>query len=120
MKKTLLFCTLFLASILSSYACDFEFTTDGNKKTAKAGEEFVVNVKLTLTHRTCKVAAKDTKFKMDGMQVVGATDWKEIGTGVFTRQVKVKVADKVKKAGFTATRTCDKEGGFGAFSILVQ
>jgi hypothetical protein len=121
MKKLIVLSLLLFAGIVSISACDFEFTTEGNKKACKAGEEFVVNVKLKLTHRTCKVAAKDTKFKMDGVKVLGATDWKDLGPDVFSRQLKVQVLDdKSKKINISATRTCDKEGGFGVFSLPKQ
>lgn len=118
MKKLALLTIALFAGFSSMLACDFEFSTDGNKKNCKAGDEFVITVKLTLTHRVCPVAPKDTKFKPDGLKVVGATEWKEVSTGVFTRQVKVQVLEsKNKKVTLSATRTCDKEGGFGVFSL---
>jgi hypothetical protein len=103
---------------LSALACHFEFSTEGNKKTTKPGEEFVLNIKLVLTHRTCTVAPAQTKFKTEGFDVVSATTWKEATPGIWTRQVKMKVkADAKKKITLTATRTCDKEGGLGVFSL---
>jgi hypothetical protein len=116
-KLTLALLALGFAT-LSAMACNFEFTTEGNKKTTKPGEEFVINIKLTLTHRTCNVAPAQTKFKTEGFDVVSATTWKEASPGVWTRSVKVKVkADAKKKITMTATRTCDKEGGLGVYSL---
>jgi len=117
-RKTALFALLFSVATLSALACNFVFTTDGNKKSCKPGEEFVVNVKLTLTHRTCAVAPAQTKFKTEGFDVVSATTWKEATPGIWTRQIKIKVkADAKKKMTLTATRTCDKEGGLGTYSL---
>ncbi len=117
-RKIALVSLLVALSTLSVVACDFVFTTEGNKKTCKPGEEFVLSVKLTLTHRTCAVAPAQTKFKTDGFDVVSATTWKEASPGVWTRQIKVKVkADAKKKMTLTATRTCDKEGGLGTYSL---
>ena len=117
-RKIALFTLVFSMATLSALACNFVFTTDGNKKSCKPGEEFVINVKLTLTHRTCTTAPTQTKFKTDGFDVLAATTWKEITPGVWTRQVKVKVkADATKKMTLTATRTCDKEGGLGTYSL---
>ena len=48
----------------------------------------------------------------------GAVFPKEEKTGVWTRKVKVKVlGDEKKKVTMTATRTCDKDGGTGTFSL---
>lgn len=117
-RKLTLVLLAFTLTTLSALACHFEFTTEGNKKSTKIGEEFIVNVKLTLTHRTCTVTPAQTKFKTEGFDVVSATTWKEATPGVWTRQVKIKVkADAKKKITMTATRTCDKEGGLGVFSL---
>ena len=120
-RKITLIALLFSFATLSVLACNFEFTTEGNKKTCKPGEEFILNVKLTLTHRTCAVAASQTKFKTEGFDVVSATTWKEASSGVWTRQIKMKVkADAKKKITLTATRTCDKEGGLGTYSLDIS
>jgi len=120
MKKLAALIFLLTAS-LAVLACDFQFSVADGKKSCKAGDEIVLNVKLTLTHRTCVVAAKDTKFKLDGISIVSATDWKEVGPGVYTRQLKMKVnADKKPKIMLSATRTCDKEGGCGIFTLPKQ
>lgn len=116
MRKILLFLGLFVA--ISSQACEFEFGTKGDATKCKAGDEIVINVKLTLTHRNCKVAAKDTKFKFDGIQVLGATEWSQEAPNVFTRQIKAKVlADAKKKISLSATRNCEKDGGYGLFTL---
>ncbi len=118
--KKLMFLTLFVwASVLSAMACHFEFTTEGGeKKSCKAGEEFVLTVKLVLTHRNCTVAASQTKFKTDGIQVLGAKDWVQVSPTTFTRQIKVKVLDDgKKKVSLLATRTCDRDGGNGLFTL---
>ena len=118
MKKFILSVSVLLLSISMASACDFEFTTKDNKTSVKPGEEFVINVKLSLTHRSCKVAAKDTKFKFEGMEIVGATDWKQETPMIYTRQIKAKAnSDNSKKIMLTATRTCDKDGGHGVFSL---
>ena len=117
-RKIALSALIFSIATLSALACNFVFTTEGNKKSCKPGEEFVINVKLTLTHRTCIVAPAQTKFKTEGFDVLAATTWKEATPGVWTRQVKVKVkADATKKITLTATRTCEKEGGLGTYSL---
>lgn len=116
MRKIILLLALTIATV--AQACEFEFGTKGDLKNCKAGDEIVINVRLSLTHRSCKVAAKDTKFKFEGIQIVGATDWVTESPSVFTRQIKAKVlADNKKKITLSATRTCDKDGGYGVFTL---
>lgn len=118
MKKLGFLICLLIVGISHVQACHFEFSTQNNEKTCKAGEELIINVKLVLTHRNCKVAAQDTQFKYGGIQVIGATEWKQESPGVFTRQIKAKVLnDNKNKIMLSATRTCDKDGGYGVFTL---
>lgn len=119
MKRRLSILSLFVFVAISGFACTYTFSVDGGKSSCSSGEEFVVTVKLVNTHRVCNGGgAAATKFKLDGVKVMGATDWKEVGTGTFTRQLKIKVLDgAAKKVSITATRTCDKEGGFAVFNM---
>jgi hypothetical protein len=124
MKKTIRFALLTLAifsitGIASLMACEIEFSVVGKKKEKySVGDEIVVNVKITLIHRACPIAMKDTKFDTKGLEMLGATDWKETSTNVWERKVKMKVvSNKSGKLVLTATRTCDKEGGFGSVSF---
>ncbi len=118
MKRVILLFAMLAIGVLQVQACKIELSIQGNKKNCKAGDELVINAKITLTHRRCNVSAKDTKFKYDGIQITGATDWKEIQPGVFERQVKAKVLnDNKKKIFLSATRTCDKEGGYEILTL---
>lgn len=125
MKKTFRFAlptiALFaITGIAQIMACEIEFTVDGTKKAKySVGDEIVVKVKITLIHRACPIAMKDTKFDTKGLEMIGATDWKEVSTNVWERKIKMKVvSNKSGKLTLTATRTCDKEGGFGSISFL--
>jgi type 1 fimbria pilin len=119
MKKSFLTLFLLLAiGVLSASACNIKFTLQGNQKNCHAGDTVTVNVELTLIHRSCSVAADQTKFKVDGAKVVSASKWKQTSATTYTRTVKMVVAkDNKKNVVLTATRTCDKEGGHGTFSL---
>jgi len=118
MKKLGILICFLVVGLSNAMACHFEFSTPENRKICKAGEELIVNVKLTLIHRNCKVAAQSTQFKYSGIQVLGATDWKQESPGIFTRQIKTKVLnDNKKKIMLSASRTCDKDGGYGVFTL---
>ncbi len=99
-------------------ACDFNFKVNGNKKSCQPGDVVEVTVELSLTHRVCNVAPSQTKFKIDGVKVVGASEWKQIAPTKYERIVKMQVLnDKKKKITLIATRTCNKEGGTGIFTL---
>ncbi len=118
MKHKFLFLAAFFFSTIVANACNFKFTTDNNAKNCHSGDVITINVTLTLTHRSCQVAAAQTKFKTDGFQVVSASNWEQENPTTFTRKVKVKVLDdKKNKITLTAVRTCDKEGGLGVFTL---
>jgi len=100
-------------------ACEIEFEiVKGKKEKYEAGDIIVVKVVVKLTHRSCPEALKKTKFKMNGLKVVGATEWKEISATDHERKLKLKViSNKDGKLIFNAIRTCDKDGGFGTLKL---
>lgn len=112
---------LFFFSFLTqeAKACEIEFEiVNGKKEKYEAGDIIVVKVIVTLTHRSCPEALKKTKFKMNGLKVVGATDWKEISAMDHERKLKLQVlSNKDGKLIFNAIRTCDKDGGFGSLKL---
>lgn len=119
MKRFSLSVLFALASIFSVLACRFDLSPEEkDKKTCRSGETFVINVRLTTIHRNCHTAPEKTKFKTDGLKVLGVTHWKETNTGTWTRKIKVKVLnDPKKKATLSASRSCDKEGGYGILTL---
>ena len=100
-------------------ACEIEFEIlKGKKEVYEVGDIIVVKVLVTLTHRSCPEALKKTKFKMNGLKVVGATEWKQIGAMDHERKLKIKVlGTEDGKLIFNAVRTCDKDGGFGSLKL---
>jgi hypothetical protein len=115
-----LFLSLALFSLVSSmaFACDFNFRVNGNKKECHPGDIMEVTVDLSLTHRVCNVAPASTKFKIDGIKVLGASAWKQLSPTRYERTIKFQVLkDNKSKITILATRTCSKEGGTGLFSL---
>lgn len=118
LRKMILTLTLLLSVFVASNACDFSFKVDGNKKSCHPGDVVEVTVELTLTHRICNVAPAQTKFKIDGVKVISASNWKQISANRYERTVKMEVLqDNKKNITLMATRTCDKEGGTGCFTM---
>jgi hypothetical protein len=120
MKKVILSCFIMLFAAFTAFSCEIEFEIQGTKKaTYKAGDEIIVKVRVTLTHRTCVVALNNTKFDTKGLEILGGTDWKEVTPGVWERKLKMKAAKTQNgKLILQVTRTCDKEGGSGTLTLV--
>src|SRR5574344_2723122 len=113
-KKMILMMIFISSAFAAANACDFDFKVNDNKKSCRPGEVLEVTVELSLTHRVCNVAPSQTKFKIDGFKVVGASEWKQISPTKYVRTIKIEVLnDKKKDIKLMAIRTCSKEGGSG-------
>jgi hypothetical protein len=119
MKKSIILLIFAFGAFINLMACDITFTIVGDKKdTYKIGDEIVIEVQVKLIHRQCAVAMKDTKFTYEGLKIEGATEWTEKQAGVYIRKIKTKlITDNLKEVKLTATRKCNKDGGYGVFTI---
>jgi hypothetical protein len=123
-KKTLAFKSLLIAMLLYLItgivsACEISFAVEGKEKAKyEIGEIVIIKVTIELTHNNCPVALKDTKIQGSGIEIVGATEWKNPTDSKWERKVKVKIiSTKEGKATITAKRTCEKDGGWGTFTL---
>ena len=118
-SRTLLVATLaFLSSGLAS-ACEIAIAVDGNEKAKyEIGEIVVVRVTVELTHNNCPAGLQDTKIKGSGLDVLGATPWKNPSDRKWERKVKVKItSSRDGRATITAKRECQKDGGSGTLTL---
>jgi len=84
------------------------------------GDVVVLTVNVFLTHRNCPEGIRRTKFEAEGMEIMGATKWRETSPGYFARLIKVKITTAESGEGaLHARRTCDKEGGYGVLRLKV-
>ncbi|MBR5784508.1 MAG: hypothetical protein IKY43_05005 [Bacteroidales bacterium] len=123
-KKILVALLLFVATAVSSYACSIEFVLQDNKgKTVnpakvKVGEEYVLVVRFETTHGNCGIPVDATKFKLDGIKVVKASDWKDEGNEVYTRKLKIKITENNKDAvSLIVERVCGRGGALAEYSL---
>ena len=102
-------------------ACDIHVNViRGEKENYQAGDQFMVMVKVVLTHRACPEAINKTKFKLKGLKVLKATAWKQVSTMEYDRKLIVKVVDDtVDSLVLNVIRTCSKDGGFGSLTLAV-
>ena len=105
-----------------SKACEIEFKIlKGEKDSYKVGDTIVIKVDVKLTHRSCPVAMKKTKFKLKGMKVIKSTPWKQKSANDWVRKLKIVVTEKnAKKINITAIRECEKDGGFGSLKLDME
>lgn len=120
--KTLVLLGFLFIGVTVASACEITMkVVENEQETYKVGDELVVEVHLQFTHRNCHVSVKDTKFQYQGVQILGATDWKRVSDMEYTRKLKVKViavdANKKGKTQIVAVRSCEKEGGMGSIEI---
>ena|GEM_PF-692920 len=121
MKKLALI-SLFLLSFSAIFACEIVLEVEnGIKEKYAIGEEIVIKVKFTFTHRVCNVSLEDTKFEGKGLEILGGTDWKESSFNSWERKIKVKVTGSTDgNCVFNVIRTCDKVGGFATVSFKAK
>ena len=103
-------------------ACEIEFEiTKGKKEAYQVGDTLVILVKVVLTHRSCPVALKKTKFKTKGLKVIKSTPWKQLAVMDWERKLMVVVIETdAGSLNLTAIRECDKDGGFGSLKLKIE
>ena len=103
-------------------ACEIEFKIlKGEKEQYKSGDTIVVLIEVKLTHRSCPVAMKKTKFKLKGMKVIKSTPWKQKSANDWERKLMIVITEtEAKKINLTAIRECEKDGGFGTLKLDVE
>lgn len=113
---------VFLLSAASLFACDIEWSIiKGEKKVYKAGDELMIKVSVHYTHRNCPEDISKTKLKTEGIKVKKATKWSQKSTGNYERKFIIIIEEDGKKElKIDATRTCDKEGGFGELTLKAK
>ncbi len=110
-----------LVSTPDAKACEIAVKVKSDPKPSyQTGDVVVFEVTVFLTHHDCPEGIKATKFNGEGLELLGATKWKEISTGTYVRLVKAKVTAAKDGAGaLHARRKCDKEGGYGVVTLAV-
>ena len=113
---------LMLANPESTRACEIDFEIiKGKKESYNTGDTLVVKVIVALTHRSCPVAMKKTKFKMKGLKVMKSTPWKELSPNDYERKLMMVVtAESNGKINISAVRECEKDGGFGSLKLIAS
>jgi hypothetical protein len=119
-SKCIQFIAVALLFPIATLACDIRFSVDGKPKDKyEIAEIVVIKVRMELTHNHCPISLKDTKIQGIGMEILGATEWKNISPQIWERKLKVKITStKEGKATVTAKRSCEKDGGWGTFSLV--
>jgi hypothetical protein len=111
---------LFMLAPQQLKACDIEVEVlKGKKEVYQVGDTIIVKISVSLTHRSCPVAIKKTKFKLNGLKVIKATGWKQLSTMDYERKLKI-VITAPGKVSLNVVRDCDKDGGFGSLKLKAE
>lgn len=100
-------------------ACEIKFgVDDASQGPYPAGATVIFRLRVDLTHQDCPVDMKDTKIQGIGVNILGATPWQSPSPNIWERRVKVVIAPNPGgKVSLTAKRSCEKDGGWGAYAI---
>ena len=110
---------LFLLMAGWGSACEIKLgVDDASQGPYAAGATVIFRLRVDLTHNNCPVEMKETKIQGIGLNILGATPWQSPSPNVWERRIKVTIAPSLGgQATLTAKRSCDKDGGWGTFSI---
>ena len=122
MMKLLSTSLLLFLLISVSFSCEIETSIYGDAKDIyKSGDEIIFKVHVILPHRNCRVAIDKTEYEANGLELLGATPWKQEKSQQYVQYVKTKVKDDAaEKATLQVTRTCNKEGGYNEFIVNID
>jgi hypothetical protein len=115
MKRIIVLAVLMILATVRLVACEIRLSVQEatKKEIYSTGDTVIVQAQVQLIHRGCPVAIKKTRFTYENLKIAGATEWKEIKPGLFTRQIKVVITEeKAGQAKISAVRTCGKKGGY--------
>ncbi len=105
-KNFFTLCTALLLLSAPVRACKIDLEQSNSRPALN--EETVLILEYQQTHRNCREPISSIKIEADGMTILGATDWEEIGKGTFQRKLKVKITED--DCSLQVTRSCPKGG----------
>ena len=93
---------------LPSLACEFTFNYE--RIEAPIGTVGEIGVRVEKTHRNCTMGdSLDYQFDWKGIQIMGETDWEEIGPQLYEKWFQVSLSS-IGEGFFKISRDCSKEG----------
>ncbi|MBN1165097.1 MAG: hypothetical protein JXB45_11000 [Candidatus Krumholzibacteriota bacterium] len=112
---TLLCLAILFLFAASAGACSIKLTLEEDAPANYAvGDTLVVVNTMMFTHGNCLVDIRDTQYKTNGIEILGATAWKEIKSRPRIMQRKLKIVLTGAAEGdvmIKAYRICDIRGG---------
>ncbi len=93
---------------LPSLACEFTFNYE--RIEAPIGTVGEIGVRVEKTHQNCTMDdSLDYQFDWKGIQIMGETDWQEIGPQLYEKWFQVSLSS-IGEGFFKISRDCSKEG----------
>ena len=117
MRKIILIATvLIFIGVINIFACDISVDTD--KKEYHMNEYIIITVELKQDHRNCLHEGEEPLIKVNGLELIGKTDFTEVNNGVWQIKYKAKIIND--SPVFIAERVCEKDGDQEKISITVS
>lgn len=89
-------------------ACEFSFNYD--RIEAPIGTVGEIGVRVEKTHRRCTMDdSLDYQFDWEGIQILGETDWEEIGPQLYEKWFQVSLSS-IGEGFLKISKDCSKEG----------
>lgn len=102
-----------------SIACEIDMEVIKNKKdNYKIEDVLIAKATISLTHRNCHNSLQNTEFEVEGLKILGATEWEQLSSRTWERKFKIEViGDKDGELEFKTIRKCNKGGGNGELNL---
>jgi hypothetical protein len=93
---------------LPALACEFTFNYD--RIEAPIGTVGEIGVRVEKTHLRCTMdGSLDYQFDWEGIQILGETDWEEIGPQLYEKWFQVSLSS-IGEGFLKISKDCSKEG----------
>lgn len=105
-KMTIISMFLIFISVIKIFSCDISVDTD--KKEYHVDDYVIFTVVLTQDHRNCLHEGEEPLVKINGLELIGKTNYTEIKDGVWQIKYKAKITND--SPIFIVQRVCEKGG----------
>lgn len=96
------------AAAVGASACDFFFSY--TEVTAPIGTYGEIGVRVQKTHNNCTLSSMDDyQFAWENVQILGSTEWEEVGPNLYERWFRVSLAE-IGEGYLMVSKDCTKEG----------
>jgi NosR/NirI family transcriptional regulator, nitrous oxide reductase regulator len=98
-----------LTSVITATVFACNITISPSKTNGAVGDTVVFTINVQKTHRNCLVPIDETEIKLQGMEIVSQTAWKQINSDTNQKQLTARLATP-GQGSIEVIRVCSKGG----------